>query len=285
MGGGRCPSREPAGSGSGSGSAQERGYLFLDGPLQHELGSEAAKARKPVASVALALQTIEQQVLDLGFDLDTRGYPCFHGVVPLYELPKVRFGAYAVFTFTAVSGRHRFSQQIDSPFWRRSGIGSGVANDQTDSGGLMGERWRMAYIALTAVVVTLAIASAIFSAARPKSSPSEALYTPRVTPSPSPSATFTLQPPTPTPTDTPSPSPTSTPVPTRTPRPSPTFTSYVVKTGQTLGAIARKFGVTAQAILAANPDITDPGRVNAGQILLIPPPGWAPSPSPSGSGA
>ena len=74
---------------------------------------------------------------------------------------------------------------------------------------------------------------------------------------------------------------TSTPVPTRTPRPSPTFTSYVVKTGETLGAIARKFGVTVQAILAANPDITDSSQIKAGQIILIPPPGWAPSPSPS----
>jgi LysM repeat protein len=145
----------------------------------------------------------------------------------------------------------------------------------------MGERWRMAYIALTAVVVALAIASAILSAARPKSPQSEALYTPGATPSPSPSATFTPQPPTSTPvaTSTPSPSPTSTPVPTRTPRPSPTFTSYVVRTGDTLGAIARTFGVTVQAILAANPDITDPTYVKAGQTILIPPPGWAPSPS------
>jgi hypothetical protein len=176
-------------------------------------------------------------------------------------------------------------------FRRGSATDFDVANDQTHSGGLMGERWRTAYIVLTAVVVTLAIASAIYSAARPKSSPGEALYTPRVSLSPSPSPTFTLQPPTfaPVATDTPSPSPsaspTSTPAPTRTPRPSPTFTPYVVKTGQALGAIARKFGVTVQAILAANPDITDPSQIQAGQTILIPPPGWAPSPSPSGSSA
>jgi hypothetical protein len=43
--------------------------------------------------------------------------------------------------------------------------------------------------------------------------------------------------------------------------------------------------VTVQAILAANPDITDPTQIQAGQTILVPPPGWAPSPSPSGSGA
>jgi spore germination protein len=53
----------------------------------------------------------------------------------------------------------------------------------------------------------------------------------------------------------------------------------VVQTGDTLGAIARKFGVTVQAILAANPNITDPTYVKVGQTILIPPPGWAPSPS------
>jgi LysM repeat protein len=75
--------------------------------------------------------------------------------------------------------------------------------------------------------------------------------------------------------------PTSTPVATATPSPSPTFTSYVVKAGETLGGIARRSGVTLQNILAANPEITDPKQVKAGQTILIPPPGWTPSPSPS----
>lgn len=43
-----------------------------------------------------------------------------------------------------------FSQQISLPFWRRSAIDFGVANDQMQSGGLMDERWRTAFIALTA---------------------------------------------------------------------------------------------------------------------------------------
>jgi LysM repeat protein len=146
----------------------------------------------------------------------------------------------------------------------------------------MGERWRIGLIALTAVVVGLAIASAILSATSPEPSRSQALYTPSATPSPSPSPTWTFTPPPPTSTAS-TPAPTSTPVATDTPRPSPTpspsFTAYVVKTGEYLGAIARRFGVAINAILAANPDITDPEYVIAGQTILIPPPGWAPSPS------
>ena len=57
----------------------------------------------------------------------------------------------------------------------------------------------------------------------------------------------------------------------------PTFTSCVVQAGETLSAIARSFGVTLQAIRAANPDITDSRRVKANQTILIPPPEWAPS--------
>ena len=173
-----------------------------------------------------------------------------------------------------------FSKQISLPFWRRSAIDVGVANVQTQSGGLMGERWRTAFIALTAVVVALAIVSAIFSRSGPAPSQSEALYTPSATPSPSPSPTrtFTLPP---TPTAAPTSTPVATDSPSPSPRPSPTFKSYVVKTGETLGALAQRFGVTLQALLAANPDITDPRHIRVGQILLIPPPGWSPSPSSS----
>jgi len=154
----------------------------------------------------------------------------------------------------------------------------------------MGDRWRIGLIALTAVVVGLAIASAILSATSPEPPRSQALYTPSARPSPSPSPTpsptraFTPPPPTST-----APAPTSTPVATDTPSsspsttPSPAFTSYVVKTGENLDAITRRFGVTINAILAANPDITDPRYVIAGQTILIPPHGWAPSPSSSPS--
>ena len=142
----------------------------------------------------------------------------------------------------------------------------------------MGERFRVGFIALTIVVVGVAVISAIFSAARPTPSHGEASYTPPATLSPSPRPTLTLQPPTPTAV-----APTSTPVATVTPSPSPTFTPYVIQPGETLSTIARSHGVTLQAILAANPDITDSRLVNANQTILIPPPGWAPSSSPSSS--
>jgi LysM repeat protein len=140
----------------------------------------------------------------------------------------------------------------------------------------MGERFRVGFIALTVVVVALAIVSAFFSAAKPTPSHSNALYTPPATLSPSPRPTFTPQPPTPT-------AVTPTPVATVTPSPSPTFTPYVIQPGETLSTIARSHGVTVQAILAANPDITDSRLVKAGLTILIPPPGWAPSSGPSSS--
>jgi LysM repeat protein len=154
----------------------------------------------------------------------------------------------------------------------------------------MEDRWRVGFIALTAVVVALAIASAIFSPARPAPSHSYAPYTPSATPSPSPSPRRTLtpqpltpQPPTPQP-PTPTPvAPTSTPVATATPSPSPTFTPYVVKAGDTMVGIAARHEMTLQILLAANPDITDPRQIKERQIILIPPLGWAPSPSSSSS--
>jgi LysM repeat protein len=84
--------------------------------------------------------------------------------------------------------------------------------------------------------------------------------------------------PTPTPTGTPAtatPTPTGTP-PTATPTPTPTATLepgqtviYVVRSGDTLYSIARRFGTTVQAIAQLN-NITNPSRIYAGQQLLIP---------------
>lgn len=139
----------------------------------------------------------------------------------------------------------------------------------------MEDRLRTGFIALTAVVVALAVASAIFSHASPASSQSGGLYTPSATRSPSPS-------PLPSRTMTLPPTPTSAPA-TGTPRPNPTFTPYRVEAGETLRIIATRFKVTIDAILAANPNITDPSYVQAGNTILIPPPGWVPSPSPSSS--
>lgn len=61
--------------------------------------------------------------------------------------------------------------------------------------------------------------------------------------------------------------------PTPTPSPAPTPTRYRVKSGDTLSSIARRFGVPLRRIMRANPSITDPNRIEVGQVILIPPKG------------
>lgn len=46
--------------------------------------------------------------------------------------------------------------------------------------------------------------------------------------------------------------------------------TYIVQRGDTLSSIARRFGTTVQALLAANPTITDKNTLYAGQRLAIP---------------
>ena len=46
--------------------------------------------------------------------------------------------------------------------------------------------------------------------------------------------------------------------------------SYVVKSGDTLGAIASRHNTTVQAILAANPQIKNPNAISVGQQIKIP---------------
>ncbi len=60
--------------------------------------------------------------------------------------------------------------------------------------------------------------------------------------------------------------PTAVPVPTATPRP----TSYRIRTGDSLIAIAKRFGLTLGQLLHANPTITDPNSIRAGAVLVIP---------------
>ncbi|MGH2462907.1 MAG: LysM peptidoglycan-binding domain-containing protein, partial [Candidatus Limnocylindria bacterium] len=84
---------------------------------------------------------------------------------------------------------------------------------------------------------------------------------------PSPSATSE-----PSGTATPSASPTTpaspTPTPGPTPTPAPTPVTYIVQSGDTLNAIAARFGTTAQAIMDANGLTSD--LIHPGQVLIIP---------------
>lgn len=85
--------------------------------------------------------------------------------------------------------------------------------------------------------------------------------------------------PSPIPTASPSSSPTASATPSSTPKatatPRGTSTTYVVKRGDILSAIAARFGVSVQAIVAAN-DLADANHIIVGQRLVIP----APTPSP-----
>jgi LysM repeat protein len=51
--------------------------------------------------------------------------------------------------------------------------------------------------------------------------------------------------------------------------PKPPQTTYTVKPGDTLTAIAAKFGTTVAAIAAAN-NIANPNLISVGQVLVIP---------------
>lgn len=113
---------------------------------------------------------------------------------------------------------------------------------------------------------------------------SPTIDTPTVTGSPPPTET-----PSPTPTETPTATLTPTPTPVPTPTPTATATPegfvYVVQSGDTLSAIASRFGVSMQEIVEAN-NIADPNLIIAGDELLIPgvegpPPTATPTPSPT----
>ncbi len=72
-----------------------------------------------------------------------------------------------------------------------------------------------------------------------------------------------------------------------TPTPGPTPTAYVVAPGDTLSGIAQKFGLTLEALQAANPQITDVNKIKVGDEIIIPvpipseiPDAGSPSPSP-----
>lgn len=65
------------------------------------------------------------------------------------------------------------------------------------------------------------------------------------------------------------------PAPTPTPPPPTCPVLYIVVAGDTMAAIARRFGVSLQALINANPQIADPNVIQPGQRVCIPiaPPG------------
>src|SRR2546426_5160808 len=72
-----------------------------------------------------------------------------------------------------------------------------------------------------------------------------------------------------------------------TPVPSPTQQTYTVAKGDTATRIAKKFNLTLDQLLAANPQIKDPNKITVGSVLIIPKPAASsvtdtssPSPSP-----
>ncbi len=87
----------------------------------------------------------------------------------------------------------------------------------------------------------------------------------------------------------PPPGPTPIPTPPPPPPPPPTGqTTYTVRAGDTLSAIAVRFGTTVQAIMAAN-NLSNPNFIYVGQVLIIPGEddggGPPPPPPPTGSTA
>jgi LysM repeat protein len=87
-------------------------------------------------------------------------------------------------------------------------------------------------------------------------------------PTPAP-ATATPEPPEAAPTDAP-PEPSATPQPPAETTPSATGQTYVVKSGDIPVTIAEQFGITVEALIAANPGI-DARNLQVGQTLIIPP--------------
>lgn len=90
-------------------------------------------------------------------------------------------------------------------------------------------------------------------------------------PAPGTPAPTTAATPAETPIMTASPAPTTAPTPTAAPTAAPTraFRTYRVQPGDTLSAIASRFGVSIQSIVNLN-NISNPNQLSVGQVLKIP---------------
>lgn len=66
-----------------------------------------------------------------------------------------------------------------------------------------------------------------------------------------------------------------------TPRPCPGGFLYTIRAGDTFFSIARRFGISVDALIAANPGV-DPNRLQIGQQICVPAPAPPPFPCPGG---
>ncbi|MHB0875998.1 MAG: LysM peptidoglycan-binding domain-containing protein [Anaerolineae bacterium] len=120
----------------------------------------------------------------------------------------------------------------------------------------------------TLVLIPLLILTACGTQAAPSTqSPATPTMTPRPTFTPTvlPTATATV-----TVTPTPTRTPTATVEPTATAVPEATPTIHYVASGETLSGIAEAYGVSVDALMAAN-DISNASLISVGQELIIPP--------------
>ncbi|PWH13918.1 MAG: hypothetical protein DDG60_09415 [Anaerolineae bacterium] len=62
------------------------------------------------------------------------------------------------------------------------------------------------------------------------------------------------------------------------------FDTYIIARGDTLKALAKRFGTTVEYLLSLNKDIKDPNVIYEGQRLIVPASGATPTPPPSPSG-
>jgi LysM repeat protein len=140
--------------------------------------------------------------------------------------------------------------------------------------GFLLDRGRWPAIPAVILVVTLLVLAA--SGLRPTSpaaveatatpAPALASHAPVSTPAPTIPATESAPPEV---TASPNPTARPTPRPTGTPKPSVSYTTYKVRSGDTLSAIAAKFGTTSRAIADLN-RITVNTTLHIGEVLKIP---------------
>jgi LysM repeat protein len=189
-----------------------------------------------------------------------------------------RYASYVARTGTSRPGRSDLADGLVStrllltpePTWKGF---AGRARDVASLGPLAALGAGIVVAGVGAVAIASAVGDGEVGATASSSTPEA---TTRLLPSPSEAARQTAEP---TQMPTPSASPTATPplvtpaptvAPTQAPSPTPApAQTYTVQQGDTLAAIAERFGTSVAAIQAAN-GIDDPDSVLIGQVLVIP---------------